>query len=182
VSPSHPSTEFITPKVMCWSQRRDHFQFCFRLCGAPVGRQYGEGHVSERPVEATLPNDGLIKGNSSGIMENGASIRFDGSVETTLNPEQIRSARLNSSRCPLASFGSAPVSQFSMPRPDDDKRTDQADRGNGQKGPDRSPASAKHEIYNRRHHVVRARRPTASPGTPTPLGPARSMSGRAERE
>jgi lipopolysaccharide export system protein LptA len=37
-----------------------------------------------------LPNHGLVKANHLEVMENGASILFGGSVETTLNPDQTR--------------------------------------------------------------------------------------------
>jgi lipopolysaccharide export system protein LptA len=46
--------------------------------------------VSESPVEVKLPNHGLVKANHLEVMENGASILFGGSVETTLNPDQTR--------------------------------------------------------------------------------------------
>jgi hypothetical protein len=60
-----------------------------------------------------------------------------------------------------------------MPSPDDDKRTD-ADRGNGQKG--RTAA----QLRSSARYITPARRPRLE--RLLPLGPARSMSGRAERE
>jgi lipopolysaccharide export system protein LptA len=48
--------------------------------------------VSESHVEVKLPNNGLINADHLEVKENGASILFGGSVETTLNPDQTQPA------------------------------------------------------------------------------------------
>jgi lipopolysaccharide export system protein LptC len=52
----------------------------------------GKGNVvSESPVEIKLPNDGLLNANRMEIRQNGDVIVFGGSVEMTVNPDQLHS-------------------------------------------------------------------------------------------
>jgi lipopolysaccharide export system protein LptC len=54
--------------------------------------------VSESPVEVHLPNNGLLNAQRMEVLDNGASVKFGGGVEMTIQPEQLRSQDQPASR------------------------------------------------------------------------------------